>query len=305
MKNLKNENLKGFTGPTKLPTSQDEARGWQEQNYRWWQNNPMRYDWEDKVAPPEFSKEFYEEINKRFFCNAAEYLAGDGNPFFELIDRTFVKDKDVLEIGVGNGSHAQLLAASAKSFAGIDLTDYAVKSTTERLKIFNLNGSIQKMDAEKMTFPDKSFDYVWSWGVIHHSSSTEQVLREIKRVLRPGGRAIIMVYHRGWWNYYITVFVRSLFRGELFKRSIAENIQLYTDGALARYYTPAEWRRLCGKMFEIEKIEVMGPKSDVVLLPSGRLKNLFAKLIPDSVNRFFTRRLSMGTFLVSHLNVPN
>ncbi|TSC59876.1 MAG: methylase involved in ubiquinone/menaquinone biosynthesi [Parcubacteria group bacterium LiPW_15] len=265
----------------------------------------MRYDWEDKVAPPEFSKEFYEEINKRFFCNAAEYLAGDGNPFFELIDRTFVKDKDVLEIGVGNGSHAQLLAASAKSFAGIDLTDYAVKSTTERLKIFNLNGSIQKMDAEKMTFPDKSFDYVWSWGVIHHSSSTEQVLREIKRVLRPGGRAIIMVYHRGWWNYYITVFVRSLFRGELFKRSIAENIQLYTDGALARYYTPAEWRRLCGKMFEIEKIEVMGPKSDVVLLPSGRLKNLFAKLIPDSVNRFFTRRLSMGTFLVSHLNVPN
>jgi ubiquinone/menaquinone biosynthesis C-methylase UbiE len=59
------------------------------------------------------------------------------------------------------------------------------------------------MDAEHLAFPDASFDFVWSWGVIHHSSNTWQIVGEIQRVLKPGGTAVIMVYHRGWWNYYV------------------------------------------------------------------------------------------------------
>jgi len=91
-------------------------------------------------------------------------------------------------VGVGCGSHAQLLAPPrAGSYTGIDLTDYAVECTRRRFWAIGLDGRIQQMDAENMEFPDASFDFVWSWGVIHHSSDTRKALAEITRVLRPGG----------------------------------------------------------------------------------------------------------------------
>ena len=133
-------------------------------------------------------------------------------PFDPLIDFDSLRDKDVLEIGVGNGSHAQLLAQSAQSFTGIDITDYAVNSTSERMRYFGFNAKIYRMDAEQMKFDDNTFDFVWTWGVVHHSSDTRRVLQEMHRVLKPGGHAITMVYHRSFWNYYI---IGGLFRGIL------------------------------------------------------------------------------------------
>src|SRR5205085_539710 len=105
-------------------------------------------------------------------------------------------DKDVLEIGVGQGTHAQLLAPRCKSFTGIDLTTCAVEMTSERLKLFKIPGAVLEMDAEHMSFGDGSFDYIWSWGVIHHSADTNRVLKEMHRVLRPGGKCTVMIYYR-------------------------------------------------------------------------------------------------------------
>ncbi len=192
---------KGFKESASLPGSEDEARAWQEENRRWWNENPMRYDWDSKIKLREFSKEFYQEIDSRFFSNSEEYFPANKKPFDFLIDFNSLVQKDVLEIGVGIGSHAQLLAENAKSFLGIDITDYAVNSVKKRFEVFNLPGKIIKMDAETLAFEDNSFDFIWSWGVIHHSSNTEKILKEIKRVLRPGGEAVIMAYHKGWWHY--------------------------------------------------------------------------------------------------------
>ena len=57
----------GFETPTALPSEQIQAE-WQGRNRAWWQGNPMRYDWTDKIPAAEFSREFYQEIDKRFFC---------------------------------------------------------------------------------------------------------------------------------------------------------------------------------------------------------------------------------------------
>lgn len=288
--------------PTSLPQSEEERTRWQKSNYEWWQNNPMRYDRKDKISYNEFSEGFFREIDSRHFANAKEYLPIKNVPFDALIDFETLKDKDVLEIGVGNGSHAGLLTQSAKSFTGIDLTDYAVKSASERFRIFDLRGKILKMDAEALSFPDRSFDFVWSWGVIHHSANTPKILEEIHRVLRPGGEAIIMVYHRGWWDYYVTGLVLGLYSGDFFRgRSIHKVIQRSTDGAIARYYTPSEWRKMTEKLFEVRDVFTLGPKSDVVLLPGGKMKNFLQSLMPNDFNRFLTKNLQMGSFLVSKL----
>jgi ubiquinone/menaquinone biosynthesis C-methylase UbiE len=296
----------GFDQPTALPQNGEQARSWQEANRSWWENHPMRYDWRSRIPFREFSREFYEEIDRRFFSSARTYMPWRSIPFDPLIDFDSLKDKAVLEIGVGSGSHAQLLAQSARSFTGIDLTEYAVKSTTARMKCFGLNATILRMDAENMRFADNSFDIIWTWGVIDHSANTRTVLQEMNRVLKPGGRAVTMVFHRSLWNYHILGgLFYGVLGGDFFKtRSIHEIIQMHADGGLARFYSVSEWRRLASEFFRIPRIYVYGVKAEMVPLPSGALKQLVLKLIPDTCGRFLTNRLRMGGLLVSILEKP-
>ena len=303
MSNLKTKTPVGFEAPTELPASSDNTASWQNSNRSWWENNPMRYDWRDQIPYPEFSKEFYQEIDQRFFDDAEKYLPTNSIPFDQLINFETITDQNVLEIGVGNGSHAQLLAEHAKSYTGIDITNYAVKSTSTRFKVFGLNGTVQQMDAEKMDFPDNSFDFIWTWGVIHHSADTESIIRQMHRVLRPGGRAIVMVYYRSIWDYYIVNgFFRGVLKGDLLKtRSLHKTVQRGTDGAIARFYSFYEWRKLVSVKFSITKMYTTVNKAALFPLPGGKIKDAIVNSVPDSVTRFLSRQCRFGAFLISEL----
>lgn len=266
----------------------------------------MRYDWNDALAVEEFSTEFYRLIDQRFFDDAARYTPPRERPFDRLIPFQQLGTWDVLEVGVGSGSHAQLLAPHCRSYTGIDLTNYAVTSTARRLRLFAIPGRVLRMDAEQMAFADASFDFVWTWGVIHHSADTANALREIYRVLRPGGLAVVMVYHRSWlYTYLYAALLHGIVRGGLFRHSLHELLQLNTDGAIARFYRPQEWRSLvtdCG--FDIVCEQVLGQKSEVVLLPPGRAKGFMMRALPDSASRFVTNTCRQGSFLVTTLRKP-
>jgi len=262
----------------------------------------MRYDWNKALKNPAGSTEFFIEIDSRFFQCAQDYLSKEQTPFGSLIPFQELQDKDVLEIGVGHGTHASLISPRCKSFHGIDLTEEASKMTRQRFKVFNLPGIILKMDAEAMSFPNQSFDFVWSWGVIHHSANTLKILKEIHRVLRPGGKAIIMVYHRSWWNYYIFGFIRGILQGLFFRGYSLNQIQQWgADGAIARHYKPPEWKQLCYGLFKISKIDIMGTKNELLPLPHSKLKTTLIGLIPTVVSKFFLSRCKQGVFLVSTL----
>lgn len=105
--------------------------------------------------------------------------------------------RDVLEIGVGMGADTLEWAKSIpRSLTGVDLTPRAVDLTSARLETYGLPGRVECADAENLPFPDESFDIVYSWGVLHHSPNTPRAISEVHRVLKPGGIARIMVYHR-------------------------------------------------------------------------------------------------------------
>jgi len=70
---------------------------------------------------------------------------------------------------------------------------------------------------------------------------------------------------------------------------------------MARYYSTSEWKSLTGKSFSVKRIYVLGMKSGIVPLSGGRVKDIVLKLIPSAVESFLTRRLKMGSFLVSEL----
>lgn len=301
--NIQNKLLHTFTKPTAAPERQAHDE-WQQQNREWWENNPMRYDWSQALGERDFSSEFYEEIDRRFFGDAARYMPPRERPFDELVPFSKLPNMDVLEIGVGNGSHAQLIAPHCKSYTGIDITDYAVKSTRRRFELLAMQGDIYQMDAEQMAFVDGSFDFIWTWGVIHHSANTGRVLAELHRVLRPGGRAVVMVYHRSLLYYYIfTGLIRGVLAGGLFKtRSLHALAQLHTDGAIARFYRPAEWKSLvesCG--LQLERKCIKGQKSEVFPLPASRFKTTLMGVTPNMVSRFMLNTCRQGSFLITSL----
>jgi SAM-dependent methyltransferase len=163
-----------------------------------------------------------------------------------------------------------------------------------------------QMDAESMNFPDCSFDLVWSWGVIHHSANTRTILEEIHRVLRPGGVAITMVYHRSFWNYYILAgLIAGFAKGTLLKTlSFHRARQKMIDGAIARYYSIGEWQALTSDLFSVEQLKIYGSKAELIPLPNGKLKATLKSIMPNGFCRFLTNRCRMGMFLVSTLKKP-
>ena len=66
-----------------------------------------------------------------------------------MLDFESLKSEDVLEIGVGQGSHAALIAASAKSFTGIDLTETVASMTRTRFEQFGIPGAIIQMNGRR------------------------------------------------------------------------------------------------------------------------------------------------------------
>jgi len=104
--------------------------------------------------------------------------------------------KKTLEIGVGLGSDHQKLAEAGAVLYGIDLTQRAINHTNRRFELLGLISDLKVGDAEHLPFDDDSFDAIYSWGVLHHSPNTAKAIKEAKRVLKTGGFAKIMIYHK-------------------------------------------------------------------------------------------------------------
>lgn len=98
--------------------------------------------------------------------------------------------KDVLEYGCSTGSNSLQIARIARSVSGIDISEVAVaKAAAFATEDGLVNTFFAAMNAEKMDFPDQSFDVIFGSGIIHHLDIA-RCAREIHRVLRPGGVAM-------------------------------------------------------------------------------------------------------------------
>jgi SAM-dependent methyltransferase len=151
----------------------------------YWERRPCGTD-EDPY--PEGSAEYFDWLAR------VRYEREPFIPRYARFDEW--KGRDVLEIGVGAGTDAERFARAGARFTGIDLTEHGVRLARRRFEIGGLEGRLERADAERLPFPDGSFDFVYSWGVIHHSADTPAAAREMRRVCRSGGRICCMVYSR-------------------------------------------------------------------------------------------------------------
>lgn len=188
----------------------------------------------------------------RDFFEAVERERYSGDDFMpDVAGFTNWRAKSLLEVGCGLGTDLLQFARGGANVYGIDLTLQGASLTKKRLELYGFNGDVIVGDSEVLPYKDNSFDFVYSWGVIHHTPDTETAAREIVRVCKPGGRVLVMLYHRyslltlqAWVHY-------GLLRGRPFQspRSLIGD-HLESPGTKA--YTVAEARKLFSDLKEIE-----------------------------------------------------
>jgi ubiquinone/menaquinone biosynthesis C-methylase UbiE len=172
--------------------------------------------------------------------------------FDEALGYASAAGLDVLDVGCGQGIDVVQYARAGARVRGIDLTPRHVDLARMHVAALGLEAEIAVADAEALPFDDRSFDRVSSNGVLHHTPDILAAIREIHRVLRPGGEARVLVYNR--WSFHYWLFQvwhqgirnRQLFQERSMAGVLSRGVERSSIGArpLVRVYSPPELRRL-------------------------------------------------------------
>ncbi len=222
----------------------------------------------------EMLKERVREFWEREPCGAKTASSTPGTPeFFAEVERRryelepFIpefaeferwRDLDVLEIGVGLGTDFVRFVRGGARAVGVDLTAASVRSVQRRLEQEGLAADVRVADAESLPFADASFDLVWSYGVLHHTPDTPRALTEVRRVLRAGGEARVMLYARHSWLAYGAWVRWGLLRGKPWQ-SIADVLAAHLESPGTKAYTDEEIGGLFSGFSSLEIRRVVTP----------------------------------------------
>lgn len=171
---------KGFSDKEESPDLRAVREYW---------NNHI-HDW--KVARSEpGSKEFFEEIETYRF-EKLHYLP-------QLVDFSGYTDRRVLDVGCGVGNDLSRFAKGGAQTVGIDLAGHSIELARRNFEQRGLSGEFHVMNGEQLDLPDNSFDLVYCHTVLHFTPHPERMVGEIYRVMKPGGKAILMTVNRHSW----------------------------------------------------------------------------------------------------------
>jgi ubiquinone/menaquinone biosynthesis C-methylase UbiE len=107
-----------------------------------------------------------------------------------------LKGKNCLDVGCGLGRLSEICLGKANYVFGLDMS----AAVTEAARLIRCHRFIPvQASADQMPLKDQSFDFVYCWGVLHHTQNPQKTLSELWRVLKPGGTLAIWVYARNSW----------------------------------------------------------------------------------------------------------
>lgn len=235
------------------------AKSEQDRNRLWWEIKPMTYaPWEqDDRLPGDVAA--FEEM-ERYLLSKSPFLR-------ERFDAAGLRGQRVLDLGSGSGVLSCYLARHGADVTAVDITDQGTRLTARNAALRGLAVGVLRSDAEAMGLADGSFDFVLSWGVLHHSKSTERALAEVRRVLRPGGRGLMMVYHRHSLVYCLKGLYWLLLRGRMFRgESFASVTDRYADGYYHRHFGRGELAA-CLRGAGLEPVRLIATQQQEPILP--------------------------------------
>jgi len=148
---------------------------------------------------------FHGDYNK-FFTDYDQFRYQNERHLPACIGALNVVGKQVLEIGLGEGSESERLIRRGAHWSGVDLTAESVHRVRTRLTLRDLPyQELRQGSVLELPFAEGTFDMVFSHGVLHHVPDIKRAQGEIRRVLRPGGELVIMMYARWSLNYLVSI----------------------------------------------------------------------------------------------------
>ncbi len=270
----------------------------------WWDSNPFTYNGGIGVGKQiaddtQLSLEYFDRVEKRFRKHSGGSLQEEGKPLFsKFIDYEALRGKRVLDIAVGTGFTAVQYAQYGAEVYGIDITDYAITQTKKNFELRGLTAAIQKMDAQKLNFPDNYFDFVSAHGCLMHMPDTAGAVKEIYRVLKPGGKTYAWMYHRGWYFWFSIIFLRGILLGDLFRHkfNVLALTSKYTDGLPTggnphtKMFTRGGFRRLfeSAEFSDVKIVTNYNPNEWEYCWPL--MKFPLGRYIPVTIRRFLSEK---------------
>jgi ubiquinone/menaquinone biosynthesis C-methylase UbiE len=151
----------------------------------------------------------------------------------ERIEREAAKlqGAHLLEVGCGMGFDSLEFLKRGVRVTATDLTSTAVKLARRHFEIKGVQAEdVRVENARALSFDDNTFDAVWANGVLHATGDTAQAIREVRRVLKPGGRAIIShFYRKPSWMYVLSRYGRENIE---FKEQDPPSNEFYTEAEI-------------------------------------------------------------------------
>ena len=232
-----------------MPVVEEKKRA-QEQ----WSRDPAGaiYGREHEVG----TREFFDAVERHRYQEYAPWMP-------EMMGFNEFAGARLLEVGCGMGTDLLQFARGGANVTGVDLTTRSIEISRQHLSVYGERGEFAISDCETLPFADDSFDVVYSNGVLHHTPNTAGAVREVHRVLRPGGQARVMLYHRGSAAYWGEIILRhGVLHGELLRGHSPEDIMgRYVEfnesggSPLVKVFSRGQARKLFS-MFREVKIQV-------------------------------------------------
>jgi ubiquinone/menaquinone biosynthesis C-methylase UbiE len=280
----------------------------------WWASNPMTYAQEHgrtvyvtqdgtRQEVELGNKDFFEAADQTFYTWNRPLHTSKGK-FAKIFNYEHYRDKNVLEIGCGMGCMAMNWAIHQAKVTAVDLNPVAVQQTMRRFQAFGLIGNIIQVDGEWLPFNCQSFDYVYSWGVLHHTPGIRSAINEIDRILRPDGETGIMLYNRNSFLYkYLVQYVEGYLHMENQFLNSLRLASRYGDGA-RQEGNPYTWpvtkqeifKDLC-KQFKRVSIQVFGTDLDSVL--DNWFPKFGSRIMPRTMIKSLARRWGWSLWITA------
>ena len=222
-----------------------------------------REQWGQDPCGAEYDRE-HELGTREFFDQVEAYRYNEYAPWMpRLMEFEKFRDARLLEVGCGMGTDLLQFARGGARCTGIDLTPRSVEITRHRFRLYGAEGDFMISDGEHLPFRNESFDVVYSNGVLHHTPDTAGAVREVHRVLKSGGVAKIMLYHRDSLNYWVEIVLRrgllgfEFLRGRSAEEIMSRVIEFSEHDArpLVKGYSRKQARELF-KLFKDVRVEV-------------------------------------------------
>lgn len=177
---------------------------------------------------------------KEYFVETETYRFEKLNYLDRLVESSAYPGRRLLDVGCGLGNDTSRFAQGGVQVVGIDLAERAIQLSRTNFSQRGLAGDFYVMNGEQIEFPDQSFDLVYCHTVLHFTPDPARMIREIHRVLKPGGRAILVTVNRHSWLKLLHKLM---------------NVEIdYLDAPVFRWFTQREFRALLSPFADVKVV---------------------------------------------------